>query len=263
MATSSTRTSSRQTVQSAEIGAEILKALARLGPAASLSGLAEAAGMAPAKAHRYLQAMIASGLAAQERQSGRYTLGPEAIKIGMAAIAQIDVVGGISELLPDLRDETGHTCFLAVWGNQGATVVRTMESIGEVTILTRTGSKMPLLRSATGLMFAAWLSPRVRDAEALNEPAELQAQLHDPASPLNTRLETIRRSGISSVKGLMVPGIDAMAAPVFDARSEIVAVLTLIGTDNALDPSPEGVHGSKLAEIARIASARLGAPDVK
>jgi DNA-binding IclR family transcriptional regulator len=260
MASSSTRTTSRQTVQSAEIGAEILKALARLGPAASLTSLSEAAGMAPAKAHRYLQAMIASGLAAQEKQSGRYTLGPEAIKIGMAAIAQIDVVGGISELLPALRDDTGQTCFLAVWGSHGATVVRTLESLGEVTVLTRTGAKMPLLRSATGLVFAAWLPQRERDADAANEPADLQAQLSNPASPLCARLEAIRQSGICFVQGLMVPGIDAMAAPVFDARSQIVAALTLIGTDNALDPSPEGEHGRKLAAFAQAASARLGAP---
>lgn len=260
MATSSNRATSRQTVQSAEIGAEVLKALARLGPAASLTSLAESAGMAPAKAHRYLQAMIASGLAAQEKQSGRYTLGPEAIKIGMAALAQIDVVGSISESLPDLRDDTEHTCFVAVWGSQGATVVRVMESIGEVTVLTRPGAKMPLLRSATGLTFAAWLPPRERDADAAREPAELQAQLHDPASPLCERIESIRQSGLSLVQGLMVPGIDAMAAPVFGARSEIVAAVTLIGTDNSFDPSPDGPLARKLSAFAKDASARLGAP---
>lgn len=261
MSNSPTRTSSRQTVQSAEIGAEILKALARLGPAASLSSLSEEAGMAPAKAHRYLQAMIASGLAAQEKQSGRYTLGPEAIKIGMAALAQIDVVGSISELLPELRDETGHTCFVAVWGSQGATVVRVLETLGEVTVLTRPGAKMPLLRSATGLMFAAWLPAEERDVDAAREPADLQAQLRDSASPLWARLDSIRRTGISVVQGLMVPGIDAMSAPVFGARGEIVAVVTLIGTDNGLDPSPEGAPASKLAAFAKAASARLGAPD--
>jgi hypothetical protein len=49
MASSSTYTSRRQAVQSAEIGAEILKALARLGPAASLTNLSEATGIAVAK----------------------------------------------------------------------------------------------------------------------------------------------------------------------------------------------------------------------
>lgn len=217
--------------------------------------------MAPAKAHRYLQAMIASGLAAQEKHSGRYTLGPEAIKIGMAAIAQIDVVGSISDMLPDLRDDTGYTCFIAVWGGLGATVVRVMETIGEVTVLTRTGAHMPLLRSATGLMFATWLPPQERDAEAAREPAELQEQLLDPASPLCARLESIRQSGISTVQGLMVPGIDAMSAPVFGARSEIVAVVTLIGTDNGFDRSPEGTLAQKLTAFARAASAKLGAPN--
>jgi DNA-binding IclR family transcriptional regulator len=135
-----------------------------------------------------------------------------------------------------------------------------MESIGEVTVLTRPGAKMPLLRSATGLTFAAWLPPRERDADAAREPAELQAQLHDPASPLCARIESIRQSGLSLVQGLMVPGIDAMAAPVFGARSEIVAAVTLIGTDNSFDPSPDGPLARKLSAFAKDASAKLGAP---
>jgi DNA-binding IclR family transcriptional regulator len=254
------RATSRQRVQSAETGAEILKALARLGPAATLTRLSEAAGMAPAKAHRYLQAMMASGLAAQEKQSGRYTLGPEAVAIGLAALAQIDVVGGLSEMLPELRDETGHTCFIAVWGNHGATVVRVMETVGEVTVLTRTGSIMPLLRSATGLAFAAFLPQAERDAIAVGEPQALQDELSNAISPLSIRLEAIRQSRLSIVQGLMVPGIDAMAVPIFNAQREVTAVITAIGPDNSFDPAPDGQLARQLTAFGERASLRIGAP---
>src|SRR5580692_2336796 len=165
--TSTTRTNTRQRVQSAETGAEVLKALARLGPSTSLSRISEYTDMAAAKVHRYLQAMIASGLAAQDKQTGRYQLGPEAVTIGLAALANIDVVGNISDMLPELRDDIEHTCFLAVWGNHGPTVVRVLENVGQVTILTRVGAIMPLLTSATGLLFAAFLPPSERDAVAV------------------------------------------------------------------------------------------------
>lgn len=258
--TRATRKTPRTRVQSAETGAEILKALASLGPSVTLSRLSEVAGVAPAKAHRYMQAMIVSGLAAQEKQSGRYMLGPAAISIGLAALAQIDVVGNLSDMLPDLRDETAHTCFLAVWANHGPTVVRVVEMVGEVTVLTRAGAIMPLLRSATGLMFAAHVLPQERAPVVKAEPEALQAELEATGSPLNERLARIRTEGLSVVEGLMVPGIDAMAVPVFDAHRQLAAVITAIGPDNGFDPSPEGELARQLKQFGRTASRRLGAP---
>jgi DNA-binding IclR family transcriptional regulator len=49
-------------VRSAEVGTDILKALAELSPSTSLSRLAEHVQMPASKVHRYLQALIARGL---------------------------------------------------------------------------------------------------------------------------------------------------------------------------------------------------------
>jgi DNA-binding IclR family transcriptional regulator len=258
--TSSTRTNTRQRVQSAETGAEVLKALARLGPSAALSSISEFTGMAAAKVHRYLQAMIASGLAAQDKQTGRYQLGPEAVTIGLAALANIDVVGNISDMLPELRDSIHHTCFLAVWGNHGPTVVRVVENVGQVTILTRVGAVMPLLTSATGLLFAAFMPPSERDPIAATEPQALQDALHDPKSALSARLDEIRRERRSAIQGLMVPGVGAMAVPIFNARMEVAGVVTTMGPEAVFDVSPDGPIATTLSEFGRAASSRLGAP---
>ncbi len=260
MATSDPRKNPRARVQSAETGAEILKSLASLGPSASLTTISDAAGMAPAKAHRYLQAMIASGLATQEKQSGRYALGPAAVAIGLAALAQIDVVGNISDMLPELRDATGITCFVAVWANHGPTVVRVMEMVGEVTVLTRAGATMPLLRSATGLTYAAHLSQQVLAPVLANEPKVLQDQYADPASSLHAELQAARDEGIVVIQGLMVPGIAATSVPIFDAHRQIAAVVTAIGPYNRFDSKRDGPLAQQLKDFGKIASQRLGAP---
>jgi DNA-binding IclR family transcriptional regulator len=59
----------KQIVRSAEIGTDILRALAQLAPSASISGLARHIGMPAAKIHRYLQALISSGFAEQDAQT--------------------------------------------------------------------------------------------------------------------------------------------------------------------------------------------------
>ena len=255
------RASSRQRVQSAEVGGEILKALARQGPSVSLSRLSEAIGMVPAKAHRYLQSLMVSGLAAQDLVTGHYRLGPEAVAIGLAALGHIDVVGSISQLLPRLRDETGHTCFLAVWTNRGATVVRVVEAVGAVTVVTQVGSVLPLISSASGQVFAAFLEPGQYEREGIDGWPELHAGLSRANSPLAKRLQQVRAQRLAAIEGQVLPGIDAIAAPVFDADGRIAAVITVLGPHRGFDPAPKGSLATSLLHIAREAGASLGHAD--
>ena len=67
------RDTGKQKVRSAEVGTDILKALAELSPATSLSRLAEHVQMPASKVHRYLQALIASGFAEQGVAHGAWS----------------------------------------------------------------------------------------------------------------------------------------------------------------------------------------------
>ena len=82
----------RQRVQSAETGMTILKALARLGGAASLTAIAAESAESAAKVHRYLSSLASEGLVAQHPATQHYHLGPEAVRIGLAALRQCDPV---------------------------------------------------------------------------------------------------------------------------------------------------------------------------
>ncbi|KAB0690402.1 IclR family transcriptional regulator [Pseudomonas aeruginosa] len=153
-------TSGKQKVRSAEVGTDILKALAELSPATSLSRLAEHVGMPASKVHRYLQALIASGFAVQDASTNHYSLGREALRVGLAALDSMDVLKSAAAPLAELRDVLNETCFLAVWGNRGATVVQVEQAVRAVTVVTQVGSVLPLLGSSTGLVFAAFLPER-------------------------------------------------------------------------------------------------------
>ena len=86
--TTDTSPKRRQRVQSAETGMTILKALARLGGAASLTAIAAECGESAAKVHRYLSSLTSEGLVAQHPATQHYHLGPEAVRIGLAALRQ-------------------------------------------------------------------------------------------------------------------------------------------------------------------------------
>ncbi|SQK96771.1 transcriptional regulator [Pseudomonas aeruginosa] len=233
-------TSGKQKVRSAEVGTDILKALAELSPATSLSRLAEHVGMPASKVHRYLQALIASGFAVQDASTNHYSLGREALRVGLAALDSMDVLKSAAAPLAELRDVLNETCFLAVWGNRGATVVQVEQAVRAVTVVTQVGSVLPLLGSSTGLVFAAFL-PEREVAELREEELAGRADhpLADPAA-YAVLLEGIRARGLHAIHGLLMPGVEALSAPVFDARGRVAAVLTVVGPASIFQAEEQG-----------------------
>ena len=226
-------------VQSAEVGTEILKALADLAPSTSLKRLGEYLEMPAAKVHRYLQALIASGFAEQDPLTNHYGLGREALYVGLAAIRRLDVVKVASPALAELRDNLGQTCFLAIWGSHGPTVVQVEPAQGMVTLVTQVGSVLPVHGSSTGLVFAAF-------RPGLEEGADQSV------------LESIRAEGLHSIHGLLMPGVNALSVPLFATGRELAGVITVVGSEASFSADPHGEAARGLLEAAREISLRMG-----
>lgn len=251
----------RQRVQSAETGMAVLMGLARLGGRASLTALAQHVGESPAKVHRYLVSLMQGELVCQDAASQQYWLGPAAIHVGLAAMRQVEPIRCAEPALQRLREQLGVTCFLAVMGNLGPTIVRFEEPGLPVTVNVRAGSVLPLLWSATGRAFlGAQDDARIAalaEAELAAASPQRRAQLdaHEPVQAL--RGEVIRR-GCAWVRDTNLPGISAVAAPVFDYTGHVAAVLTALGATGGFDPDPDGATAQAVRSAARSVSAALG-----
>ncbi|WP_434776504.1 IclR family transcriptional regulator [Pseudomonas oryzihabitans] len=245
----------RQKVQAAEVGTDILKALAELAPSTSLSRLASHLDMPASKVHRYLQALIASGFAEQDPRTNHYGLGQAALFVGLAALGRLDVVKLAAPVLAALRDEVGETCFLAVWGNKGPTVVLVEQAVRAVTLVTQVGSVLPLLGSSTGLVFNAFLP----DAEtaALREEELRQQQAPSPTS-LDDSTSRLRETRLQPVHGLLMAGVNALSAPLLGVGDRLAGVLTVVGAAPGFTADIEGEAASRLEAAAQAISARLG-----
>ncbi|MDR2325388.1 MAG: IclR family transcriptional regulator [Acidovorax sp.] len=250
----------RAGIQSVEVGFTLLQALGRAPGALMLKDLAAAAGMGAAKAHRYLVSFQRLGLVVQDGRSGRYDLGPAALHLGLAALARQDAVQLARERLPALMDQVQHTLALAVWGNQGPTLVHWMPGPQAVVAHLRLGDVMPLLDSATGRCFAAWL-PTATTAPMLK--AELQqapARQDPPPSPaaLQSLWAEVRAQGAARVDGSLLPGTAAFCAPVFDASGQLALGVLCLGPSARFDARWQGAVHAPLSAWARQLSHDLG-----
>lgn len=259
-------------IQSIEVGGQVLTALVHQARPMALKDLARAAGMAPAKAHPYLVSYTRIGLIEQDTQSGLYFLGPLALQLGLISLQQANPVQVATKLIGELAQRLGHTVALAVWGSRGATIVRLAESPAAVHVNMRHGTVFSLANTASGRLFAAFQPPTVARGHLEAERRRLKAQPEPPvaempaARPLpawkefNVQLDDVRAHGLSRSVGEVVPGVNAMAAPVFDHTGEIALAITAIGPAGVFDTAWNGSIAQALREVADRVSQRLGAP---
>ncbi len=262
--------SQRAGIQSVEVGFDLLSALAAAPAALMLRDLAAAAGMSAAKAHRYLVSFQRLGLVVQDPASTRYDLGPAALRLGLAGLSRLDGVRLARERADALLARTGHTMAVAVWGNQGPTVVHWAEAPQTVPVTLRLGDVMPLLSSATGRCFAAFADrqgPSAQRVDAMIEAelAQLRQrprQTHDDL-PRNTAevqalLTDTRARGLARVVHSLLPGVAGFCAPVFDAQGRLALGLVVLGSVNTLNTEWDGPVATELLACARQLSADLG-----
>jgi DNA-binding IclR family transcriptional regulator len=250
------RGSGRSGIQSVEVAGAILCALAASGGVLALRELAVACDMGRAKVHRYLVSLKRAGFVVQDPRSRQYRIGPAAVTVGLVGLGSQSALRHVTEGLPALRDRVEQTVTAAIWGDMGPTIIAMEEAGGAVTMNVRVGSVLPLFGSAIGQVFAAFLP-----AAAVRERfvhGEVAAATQPPPDEVKRLIAGVRRQRMARVRGALMPGIDALAAPVFDYRGKTVAVVCVLGRSEELDTGWDGRAAQGLAESTEAMSRALG-----
>jgi len=233
----------RRGIKSVEVAGRILDHLARAQTPVALRELAAAGGMSPGKVHRYLTSFLTSGLARQDPETRHYALGPLAMRLGLAALNSYQPLRDAMALQHELRNRLDETMVLSVWAAQGPTIVHIAESSQPIIMTMRVGAVLPMLQTASGLAFAAFLprhftEPFIR--KALNAEQSVNLFARDFAA-INRLIAQVRKQGYAFNPGHLMPGVSAAAFPLFDRTKILVAVLAVMGRHERLN-SREGTE---------------------
>lgn len=241
-------------IQSIEVGMRLMRAFLEAGKPVTLKSLADAAGFAPPKAHRYLVSLVRSGLVEREPQTGRYSIGPLAIELGFAALGRIDQEGLGRKAISDLSEVTGMTCCLTVWTGEAVIVSAVAVGLDPIFTSVRTGTRSSFTGSASGRLFLAYL-PAEQTRESLNEELRRTGFSQDA---LRSSLAQIREERVAIARDSISFGVSALAAPVFDHNGQIVYTLTLLGPSATFDSRLDSPVARAAFDAAYRLSVRLG-----
>jgi DNA-binding IclR family transcriptional regulator len=227
-------------IQALDAALHVLKTLATFPGPVSLSDLARRTQMPATKVHRYLASFVGAGFVSQRGRTGKYDLGPEAARLGLASIARIDFVNAAADHLQQLAEATGLTALLTVWGTHGPIVVR-WERTRSLTVTSMgLGSTLPLLTSASGRIFLAYLPRRLTEAlieqeiSYAHESGYAIEGVDLAGDGINRLIERIRASELAFVDGGFIPGLRAVAAPILNWQGGIEASIALIGASGTI-----------------------------
>jgi DNA-binding IclR family transcriptional regulator len=249
-------------VQSFEVGLALLSLLAHQRRPMKITELAAQAGMAPAKAHRYLASLVRCGYAAQSPDSGLYSTGPAALDFSLSCLSTIEPIEIASAEALELCRRTNHTVALSVWGSFGPTVVRWEQPPRPVMVNIGPGSVFPLLESATGRIFAAFYDEAVirshlqrLDADAATGAEQMAGIVSKEAAET---IEQVRKRGMARARGDFMSGLSAFAAPILDYRGRLMMAMTVLDYSRGWDHRWEGATAQALQQAAAKTSASLG-----
>lgn len=239
----------RRGIQSVDIGFRVLAALAAEAEAAALGAIAKRAGLSPSQTHRYLASLVASGMAHQHAASGRYELGPQAIQIGLAALARTDIFAEADPAIAAFTRDTGRTTLLAARGPLGPTIVRWHAGRRPIITSLSVGSVLPLFNSATGFVFLAFMN----DDEVAGALESERARVD-----VDAIRRKVRARMYATVDEMLIPGLRAIAVPILDIQGRAALVATAIAT-GAFRREEDEVIQSKLQGVCKALTERFGA----
>jgi DNA-binding IclR family transcriptional regulator len=249
--------SRRGGIQSIEIGMRILEVLAAHRSATPLSAVAQATAMPAPQVHRYLKSLIVAGMARQDQATGRYDLGPAALRIGLAALSRTDAFTVVDRAVSEFVERTGQTVQIAALGSMGPTVVRIYNGRPALHTTLHVGSVIPLVTSATGRIFLAFAPPSetigLVAEELQTTPAKAAAVLDGIRTSMGER-----RADVES--GTVIVGLQATAFPILDLQGRAILVATALSSQGST-PSPQPGAIEELGLLCRSMSVELGWPD--
>ena len=245
-------------VRSVDRAAALLLALGESQGEAGVTELARRLGLHKSTASRLLATLQKRGLVEQDDETGKYRLGLVVIRLAERAERTLDLRGIALPELERLARLTHETTGLGILEGDTMLAVAQVDGPNLIAVGDWTGRATPLHCVASGKVLLSSLAEREvlrivrRGLVSYTERTIVELE------PLLEELARIRRRGYAMAIGEYELNLNAVAAPVHDARGNVIAAVDIWGPAFRVTPRRVPELAAQAREAAAAISIRLG-----
>lgn len=242
-------------VQSVDVAARVLQALAQARRPLGPGDLAVLAGLPAAQAHPYLVSLTRLGLLKRDPMSGEYAPGPMTLRLALLHLENDPAYRAAVPRVVALARETGFCVAICTSAPQGPVVVHFERAAFPLHMNLHVGSVMSLTTTSTGRAFCAF-TPHDQWPQAWHEA---MSDVSVDRTRFEASLVETRDHGMSRSVNTPSPSVSSLCVPVFDASARLRLALTAIGPTAALDVTWDGAAASALRAAANAIASQIDA----
>jgi DNA-binding IclR family transcriptional regulator len=207
---------------------------------------------------RLLGTLDRHGLVERDQRTAKYRLGRRLPQLASVVTGEFDLRYVARPVCEKLAESVGETVTLDVLVGDGIEPIEQATASTSVVRVNWLGRRYPVHCTASGKVLLAFAPEAVRQ-RVLAQPLERwTASTVVSRRDFEAVLERARQAGFARTREELEVGLDAIAAPVFEANGDIVAALDVSGPSHRLrvDARPELVRLTQ--DAAADLSRRLG-----
>ncbi len=210
-------------------GLEILESFTPTEARLSLQELSNKTGLPKTTVHRFLKTLLAMNYVTLDPRTRAYSLAPRVMALGFSVLSGMSLREAAMPFMEALSRDTAQNVNLAILDRTDMLFVEriTVQRILNTNLYV--GSRLNCYVTAVGRAFIAFLP---RDAyehllSALLKDKEAAAFIGRRGEKLDAILDEVRSRGFAYNDDEWVRGLRAIAAPIFNARGDVEASLSM------------------------------------
>jgi len=236
----------------------IIETMADFGEPIGVSDLAKRVGANTPRTYRHLRTLVDCEYVMQDAETDKYFLSLKLFHLGQSIAANTSFVNEARKIMPALRQQTGQTVSIGQVEKNGVRILEILRHRSDIEIATPPGTLFDFHSSAQGKIAMAF-----GPASLLNKIVGkklTQHTKHTRTDPESLRFEVakVTRKGWAVAPQEALMGVNALAAPVFDAAGELAGTITIVGSIQHLPATPPPDVVAAVQDAAARVSARLG-----
>jgi DNA-binding IclR family transcriptional regulator len=241
-----------------DLSLRMLDHLASSRQPVGVTELATLFGSSKATVYRHLQTMVRHGFLRQDPATMRYEVGIKLFILGERIRERFDVLAVARDEMDLLREEVDQAVTLSTLVQDQVVVLEVLHGRAVVNFATQPGTVLDLHASAHGKVALAFGPAALLEACSRRTLKQWTPQTICSRAALERAVLQVRTRGWAVAPNEVLPGVNGLAAPVFNHAGAYVGAVAVVGSIQHITATPSRQHVKAVVGAAERISQKLG-----